>query len=248
MDLENSIKNVIQQKLEDGTIETIIAAKLEKGVNDAMDDLFRSYGDVGKVIKDKVKEVMVPAIENHDFSNHLTKLDSILTEIVNSTALAENKKLLENFKELMIEEKRKEIKTSELFEQWCKYVEDNVSTSGLEVNTDDSPTYESVEVAMSVEYEENRSWSDFEKADIVFECEHDEDMNFSVPISRWKKYDGDKWKIDYKATPDIISLKHMKDFELFLIKLQKAYINLFIDDEDCQEEITPSAEPEVDFV
>ena len=98
MNLEDSIKDVIHTKLSDGTIERIISEKLEKGINDAMDDLFRSYGDVGKVIKGKATEVLVPAIERHDFADHIVKLDTVLTEIVNSTSLVENQKLLENFK------------------------------------------------------------------------------------------------------------------------------------------------------
>ncbi len=171
MNLEDSISGVIQQKLTDGTIENIIAAKLEKGINEAMEDLFRGYGDVGKTIKDKVKEVLIPAIEKHDFSDHIVKLDTVLTEIVNSTTLVENKTLLENFKDLMVEEDIKEIKTSDLFEKWCEFVAKEVETSGLEVNIDDgNPTYESVNCIMKVEHVNGRGWSDFEKANIVFEC------------------------------------------------------------------------------
>ena len=64
MNLEQNIKDVISTKLPDGTIEKIISEKLEKGINEAMEDLFRSYGDVGKTIKDKVKEVLIPELKN----------------------------------------------------------------------------------------------------------------------------------------------------------------------------------------
>lgn len=248
MNLEESIKDVIQTKLSDGTIEKIISEKLEKGINDAMDDLFRSYGDVGKVIKAKATEVLVPAIDNHDFSDHIVKLDSVLTEIVNTTCLVENKQLLENFKELMIEEDRKVIKSSELFEQYCKYVAENVSTSDLEVNTDDGePTYESVHCTMEIEKEEGRSWSSFEKANIVFECEEDENMNFMIPISRWQKYDVDKWDIDYKSETTIDSIRRMNDFEIFLTRLKRSFCRLVIDNHDEEDWVTPEAEPEVSF-
>lgn len=248
MNLEQSVKDVIEAKLSDGTIEKIISEKLEKGINEAMEDLFRSYGDIGKTIKDKVKEVMVPAIERHDFSDYIVKLDSVLTEVVNSTALVENKTLLENFKDLMIEEDIKEIKVSTLFEKWCDFVAKEVETSGLEVNTDDgSPTYESVNCTLEVEHDNGRSWSDFKKANIVFECEHDEKMNFIVPISCWNKYDGDKWSIDYSTNPTIESLKYMNDFEIFLLKLKRSFVKLTIDDEFLSEDVEPEAEPEVSF-
>lgn len=248
MNLEQSVKDVIETKLSDGTIERIISEKLEKGINEAMEDLFRGYGDVGKTIKDKVKEVMIPAIERHDFSDYIVKLDSVLTEIVNSTSLVENKTLLKNFNDLMVEEDIKEFKTSNLFEKWCDFVAKEVETSGLEVNTDDGePTYESVNCTMEVEHVDGRSWSDFEKANIVFECEHDEKLNFIIPISRRKKFDGDKWSIDYSVNPTIETLRYMNEFEIFLLKLKRSFVKLTVDDECSDEEVTPEAEPEISF-
>ena len=249
MNLEESIKDVIQTKLSDGTIERIISEKLEKGINDAMNDLFSSYGNVGKVIKEKATEVLIPAIERHDFSDHIVKLDTVLTDIVNNTSLVENQKLLENFRELMIEdEDKKVIKTSELFERYCKYVAANVETNGLDVNTDDGePTYESVHCSMEFEKEEGRSWSDFEKANIVFECEEDENMNFIIHVSRWQKYDNEKWTIDYKSNPTITSLRYMSDFEVFITKLNRCFCKVVVDDYEEEDWVTPEAEPEASF-
>lgn len=247
MNLEESISGVIQKKLSDGTIEDIIATKLEKGINEAMDDLFRSYGDVGKVIKEKVASVMVPAIEGHDFSNYLIKLDSILTEIVNKTSIPDNRKILENFKTLMIEGTTKSITTSELFERWCDYVAENVSTMNLEVCLDDEPTYEPVDCTMRIEYEKGYSWSSIENAKIIFECDQDEDMNYCIPISRWKKLNGNKWDIDYKEDPTINSLRFINDYEITLLRLKRSFCKLSIDEENVDEEITPKAEPEASF-
>jgi len=248
MNLEDSVKDVIQQKLTDGTIEKIIAAKLEKGINDAMDDLFRSYGEIGKAIKGKVKAVMIPAIETYDFSNYIVKLDTVLTEIVNSTALIENKKLLENFKELMIEDNTKKIiKVSELFGKWCNYVAKEVDTDGLNVEFDDEPSYEDVDVTMTIEHEEGREWSNFQKANIIFECEHDEKMNILIPISRWTDIDGETWDTDFKQEPTINSLKYLSDFEIFLIKLKRNFCRIELDEETIEDDITPEAEPEATF-
>lgn len=244
MNLEESIKDVIQNKLSDGTIEKIISEKLEKGISDAMDNLFSSYGDVGTAIKKKAKEVLIPAIENHDFSDHIVKLDTVLTEIVNKTSLTENQKLLENFKELMIEDEKKTITTSELFEKYCRYVARNIDTSELEVDTDDTPTYEDVHCVMEFKKEEGRSWSDFERANLIFECEKDESVNFIIPVSRWFKYDGEQWTIMYECNPNITSLKYMNEFEVFLAKLSRCSCKLIVDDYDSDNYVTPEAEPE----
>jgi len=248
MNLEESISGVIQKKLTDETIEKIIAAKFEKGINEAMDDLFRSYGDIGKVIKEKVSSVMIPAIEKHDFSDHLVKLDTILTEIVNKTSLSENQRLLDNFKELMIEDDTKEISVSRLFDLWCDYVKDNVDTNGLEVCTDDGePEYESVECSVVVEFDETRNWSSFEKANVIFECDHDEKMNFSIPISRWKTQEKNNWDIDYNQEPNIDSLRYMGAFEVLILKLKRSSCKLHIDTENESEGVIPEEVPEASF-
>ena len=248
MSLENSIKDVIQQKLSDGTVEKIIAEQFEKGMNVAIGDLFGHFGSMQKVIKEKIEGIMVPAISRYDFSNHLIKLDSILTEIINSTALVDNKKLLENFKDLMIEdEKHKVIKVSELFGMWCNYVSENIDTDGLEVNFDDSPSYEYVEVTMVVEHAEGRSWSDIKRANIIFECQHDEQTNFIIPISNWSKIDADKWDIDLKIGSDIDSLRYLSSFEVFLLKLKRGLCRIVLDEEEMETEVSPEAEPEADY-
>ena len=248
MNLEDSVKSVIEEKLNDGTVEKIIADKFEKGLNDAIGDLFRSYGDINKLIQEKVKEVLIPAIEGYDFSEYVVKLDAVLTQIVNSTVLVDNKTLLSNFKELMIEDKKKRvIKVSEIFQEWCNYVAKKVETDGLEVIGDDEPSYEDVNVTMVVEYEEGRAWSDLKKANIFFECEHDETMNFSIPISKWGKFDEGNWTIDLVISPDISNLRYMSSFEIFLLKLKRMFIKIELDEEEIEEYVEPEAQPEVNW-
>lgn len=243
MNLENSIKDVITKKLEEGFVEKLIAEQLENGVKNALKDLLGSYGDVTKVIEKQVKSVMIPYLESYDYSQYITKLDSVLVDVLKSSAL-ENKKLLENFKDLMIPEGEKTIKVTELFERWMKYVEDNVETDGLDVYWDDEPSYENVEVTFSIDYEEGRSWSDIERASIFFECEHDEKVNYEIKIHRWKKYDEETWTINYDAIHDINSLRNLDKFEIFLIKLKQNYTKLILDSDGDSEEVEPKEEPE----
>lgn len=246
--MKDEILRVAQEVLTEEEVNKIIKDKFTKAVSDACDDAFR-WGDVKDAIKDKIKGVMVPYIESRDFSEFLPKLDTVLSEIVNSTELVENKEILENFKELMIEdEKLKVIKTSELFEKWCKYVADNVSTDGLEVCTDDTPSYEYVSCTMEVEEEDNgRSWTSFRHANIIFECEHDEDMNFIIPISLWKDGKKEEWDIDYRKDVELHSLRYLNDFQIFLTKLTRNYTKIIIDDHSEDDDIQPTAEPEADW-
>jgi hypothetical protein len=242
MNLESGIKDVITKKLEEGFVEKIIAEQLENGVKNALKDLLGSYGDVTKVIEKQVKSVMIPYLESYDYSKYITKLDSVLVDVLKNSAL-ENKKLLENFKNLMINEERKEIKVTDLFEEWKDYVRKNVETDGLEIDYDDRPSYEYVEINMNVNYDdEKRSWSSFDYATLVFECDHDEKMNFAIRLSKWDK--SKNWDIRYDSKHDISSLRYLNDFEVLLMKLDQNRVGLILDSEYESDEVEPGKEPE----
>jgi hypothetical protein len=246
MTIENNIKDVISKKLEDGTVEKLISEQLEAGVKTALQNLFRSYGDVTKIIEDQVKAVMVPYLESYDYSQYITKLDSVLVDVLKSSAL-ENKKLLENFKKLTIPTDIKEIKVTELFGKWMDYVSKNVDTDGLGVDYDDEPRYENVEVGFEFERDTDRSWSSFDHATLVFECEHDDNMNFSIRLYRWDKQSDAGWDMDFRRVFDVGSLRYMNDFEVFLLNLSQSQVKLIIDSDEDSDEVEPEKKPEVTF-
>lgn len=248
MNLDENIKSIIEKKLSDGIVEKIIADQLEQCISTVTESLLGRYGDVGKVIEEKIKEVMIPAIERHNFSDYIVKLDTILTEIVNNTGLVENHMLLENFKGLMVEDEIKTIKVSELFKRWCKYVSEDIETVGLEVNYDDRPSYESVEVTMVVEHENGRNWSDLKRANIIFECAHDVTMNVLVPISNWATLDGNDWSIDYRQATDINTLRNLSSFEVFLIRLKRGFCKIELDEYEMEDYVVPEQKPQAYWV
>ncbi len=146
---EQKIINAVNEKLNDGTVEKLVEQYIEKGISDALRDVFSYGGEGKKLIEKKLNETIIPVIERHDFNQYLTKLDAVLTEIVNSTNLSENKNILRNFKGLMKEPEVKEIQLSEVFNQYCRHVAENVDTSELEADCEDGePYYEFVTAEM----------------------------------------------------------------------------------------------------
>lgn len=246
MTLENSIKDVISKKLEDGTVEKLIEQQLEKGVINALENMFKSYGDVTKVIEAQVKSVMIPYLESYDYSKYIMKLDSVLVDVLNNSAL-ENKNLLKNFKTVIEYEEEKKIKVSELYERWMKYVSENVNTSELEVITDDDVNYEYVDVHLSVDHDESRTWSSYEYANLIFECEKDEDMNQSIRLYRWKDEKNKGWDIERHEIRDVKSLRYLDEFELLLMNLSQNRTKIIIDTDEESDEVLPKAEPEATF-
>lgn len=112
--MKEELLNIAMQSLSDDDVKEIVKDKFKKMMEKAVEDAFR-WGDAEKAIKSKVTEVMVPYIEEYDFSEYLPKLDSVLTEIVNSDACMANKTILENFRDLMIEPEQKEIKVETFY-------------------------------------------------------------------------------------------------------------------------------------
>lgn len=246
MDFEKKIMSVLEEKLNDGTVDKIIEEKLKKGISEALDNVFGYRGEAKVAIESKIKEVMVPVIEKHDFNQYMVKLDSLLTEIVNSTNLADNKRILENFQSLLKEPEYKEIELSKVFEQYCEHVAKNVDTSNLEADCDDGePYYENVTARMEVEHED-RSWfeSDFDNCTVKFTCDEDEDLNCQIKL--YKYSNKDKWYILRGDNAiDINSLRNVSNFEIFLSVLKRGFVNIILDTESEEnDDIEPEERPE----
>jgi hypothetical protein len=246
MNLETNIKDIITKKLEEGIIEKAIEEQLEKAIQAALKDVLGSYGEVTRLLEKKVKSVMVPYLEQYDYSEYIVKLDDVLTDILKRTTM-DNKAILKNFQSLMNTKAEKEIKVSDLFRQWQKYVAEHVETDELEVDYDDGVSYESVAVSMEVEQGEDRSWSIYNNATLVFECEHDEDMNFAVSLSRWKDSSDEGWDMEYKKSPDLSSLRKLKEFEILLMNYAQNGTKLILDETYKTGSVRPEKEPEASF-
>lgn len=246
--MKDEILRIANEVLSEDEVNEIIKDKFKKAISDAFDSAFR-WGDAKNAIEKKIKEVMVPYIESYDFFKFLPKLDTVLTEIINSDNCMADKKILENFQSLMIEPEQKEIKVTDLFEQWIKWCEKDIKTNGLEINYDDGVSYQSVDCEMRVEEQDKPSWSDFQRAIIVFENEQDEDLNVEISISKWLNSTIDNGEYTLDASNDIMisSLRRLNDFQVLLLKLQRAGTKIIINKEYDDSYIQPEAEPEASF-
>ncbi len=244
MSLENAINEVIVSKMGDGTVERLVADNLEKSINKALENLFGSYGDVTKVIEGKIKEQMVERLGKFDYSAYVAKLDFVLGEILKNTFF-DHKKILSNFKSLMIEpDFPKVVKLSDIFDQFKKHVAKEINTSNLDINYDDGVNYESVLLTMEVERAEKRSWSSHEWAKVVFECEKDESLNCEIRLSKFDQY---PWRMDVDIDSSIASLRYLDEFKIYLLKVKQSSVEIEIDFESVEDDVYPDAEPEASF-
>ena len=243
--MKEELLKIAQESLSSDEVSEIVKEKFKNALASAVEDAFR-WGDAKKAIENKVKEVMIPYIENYDFSEYLPKLDSVLTEIVNSDFCMGNKKILENFEKLILAPEQKEIKLTDLFKAWIKQCEKDIDTEDLDINYDDGVSYQCVDCEMRFELEDKPKWSRFQRAVITFENEHDEKLNVEIPVSKWIESDGAYTLSVYKDLM-ISSLASLSEFDVLLLRLSRARVEIIIDkeyDDDC---IRPEKEPEVSF-
>ena len=245
MNLEERITNAVMEKLTDGTVEELVKKNIESAINKSLGDTFSWSGSGKKMIDEKVKEVIVPVIERHDFNQYIVKLDSILTEIINQTSLADNKEILENFKALMVEPGEKVVKLSTIFQKYCEYVAHDIDTTELEARCDDSePYYEHVTANMEVEHED--TWiSSNNRCRVKFSCEEDENLNKELRL--YKSKTDNNWNISWEMNTfcDINSLRNLSDFDIFLMILKRGFVDIEIDTEsEYEDDIEPEETPE----
>ena len=245
MNLEERIQNAVMEKLNDGTVEQIMKDSVESAIKKSLEDTFSWSGAGKKLIDEKVKEVIIPVIERHDFNQYIVKLDSILTEIINQTSLADNKEILENFKALMVEPGEKVIKLSTIFQKYCEYVAHDVDTDDLEACCDDGePYYESVTANMEVEYED--TWiSSNNRCRVKFWCDADKELSRELRLYRNKT--DRNWNISYEMNTfcDINSLRNLSHFDIFLMTLKRGFVDIEIDTEsEYEDDIEPEETPE----
>lgn len=246
--MKEELLKIAQESLSDDVVSEIIKDKFKSALSDAVENAFR-WGDVKKALEGKVKEVMVPYIEKYDFSTYLPKLDSVLTELVNADACIGNKKILENFRNLMLEPESKSIKLTDLFHAWIEKCEKEIDTDDLEICCDDGVSYCPVECEMRFEEQDKPSWSSLGRAVIIFENEHDEKLNIEIPVSRWEWNSEKKepWTLSISNDVRISSLRYMDDFQILLLRMERAGTEIIIDKDYDNGEIQPEKEPEASF-
>lgn len=240
---EERVVKAVSEKMNDGTVEKLVADAAEKALKESINEQFRWNGEAKKIIDEKVKAVMVQAIEHVDLNEYTVKLDTVLTEVISSTNLIDNKEILGNFKSLMTEPDKDVISLKDVFEKYKEYVSENVDTSELEIYTDDRPAYQNVTAEVTVDTRNSIFGARF--CDLVFKCEEDEKLTKEIHLY---ESEGNGFGITrLKSGLDINSLRHMDKFDIFMMRLDRAFCNITDIMDMYDDDIEVEAEPEADW-
>lgn len=262
---KRNAEEIIVSKLNDGAIERAIDEQFDKMVNGIVDDLFGSYGDISRKIQSKLKETMNPYIEQYDFSEHSVKLEHLLNQLVTEMTKEQNT-LTRNLRDMMGTSPITEIKSSELFDKYAKYIGEHIETDDRGINYDDEPSYDPLTAELITNDE--TSYASMEKKTLLFTCEDDNEFDIQIGIQRWPDLSNQAWHIDRiervnttkpnmgrtilenedlttLKTP-IANLRELSELEVFLLKLHYDRTEIILDetsiyDEDIEIEAKPEA-------
>lgn len=240
---EERIAKAVTDKLNDGTVEELVSDAVTKALKSSIEDQFNWKGEAKKIIDEKVKEVMTPVIERVNLDEYTVKLDAVLTEIINSTNLIDNKEILGNFKSLMTEPDKDTISLKEVFEKYKEYVSESVDTSELEVYTDDEPRYQNVTAEVTVDIRNRIFGGRF--CDLVFKCKEDEKLTKEIHLYE-SEING--FRITrFESELDINSLRYVDKFDIFMMRLDRAFCDITDVMDMYDDDIEVEAEPEVSW-
>lgn len=231
--IEQSVKDCISKELENGIIEKVITKNLEKCIDESVHDLFRWNGPLKKCIEENVKSVMLPFLEKYNYSEYITKLDTVMTEILKTTTL-DHREILENFKYLVTSERIERVELTNLFNKYCDYCSKKIDVDDVE-----DMDYEGGYITCNFEVNDISSdWSSFDRKHVIFTCDEDENLNYEFYLSRYNGSEKPSYNVsgDFKNIT-IHSLRFANEIEIMILKLSQEDSPIVIDETEGREEV-----------
>lgn len=251
--IEDAILNTIKKSLESGALEEQINERVKEALNEAISRSF-SWGPIQKAIQKRLEEVLVPAIESYDFRAYNAKLSVVLDDLIAASDIGDTAELLKNFRLAMTAPEIKETTVGEIFREYKDFVASEIDNDGREINYDDEPSYEFVEVHAQIKEEARRSWHPFYEYKVLElwvegeSEENRENLNRTIRLRRWR--DGGHefgFEIAYDSNPSVFDLKYMTSFDTLLVTLAKNRVTVNLDFEEREDELEPNDTPEASW-
>lgn len=176
MDLNLIVNNTLADLKEDGYVEKIVKAQLEKTLKDIVEDSFKSYGDFGKTLKEEIKKQMDINLEKLDIpSYNQVILNTIKTELERSVHEEGAKKIQEQMQKLMGTSKE-EYKLSELIRE--------IVEQDCELNELDYEDYKEITVIVEDKYGSKYIYIDPEEDQSWYQCKYRITLDDDMTVSR----------------------------------------------------------------
>lgn len=249
--LDAVVTDAIEQTLASRSFESMVQARVDQMMRDLVDDVCR-WGTVRDAMRTRLEGLLVPAIEGYDLGRCNVKLESLFDQLIEESAIAERRQLLENAKLLMGHAPApKEASLADLFDIYADFVAEHFDCSGRTV---DCGTYDNIATRVRTEPVETRlHGSMFEHMNLVFEpIEQDDpndsnqDLARSLRLTRYCR--DDHWTIDDLRDVRMSDLRSLDEFMVKMCAMSQARTHVTLETDEITDEVEPNHAPEVEFV
>lgn len=244
--MQDIINQVYEKKLVDGTIEKIVSEHFDKMIADICQNQMSWNGEVKKSVEERLKPIMLKAIEGSDLSNLVTKITMVINAGIKGSSLEGFESLTSGIRNLfgsnqLIEKykARKSVKVSEIFAEYCEFVSkayNDYEFESREVSYGDGKgAY--IDCSMSVEDDTQKYF--FRKNGYIVELTNEksnDEKSTDIKFRLAWNYDNTKLKVesDFRSL-SISDLRFMPPFLLFLSWLEGEYIEIELDEQEDSE-------------
>lgn len=235
--IEERVTETINEFLKSDYIETQVENALKEATKKACDDLTGWNSPISKIIKENVESVMVPIIEQYDYSQFVIKLDVILAEVLKDSIRPSNE-IFEKFKKAT-EYTPKVVDIKDILKEYIKYKESDYDLDLIEDEIEDYYDGDIFEIPCSIEVVKSGYLND--KYSLVLKNEYEDDI---IEINLRKDlYDND-FMITTDLAYDLRGLSYLSDFEIYLLNLQRNFTKITWDKAIINDEINLEIEKE----
>ena len=211
--LSEVFKKELEKKFDEGKIQELISASIDKCLNDIISNLFNRYdSELKKQLEEKIKPVISNVIADSSMEGYVEKLTILTEKFINNREISSvvdlNKE--NNFNSILGLTKqyssKDTVKLSTIFymyKEWLKSQLENLSYNTDDFDWDDGVEYVNWEIGLEyITEDEDRKHSYFRhSADDTYRLyarpedesllEY-EDYNFDIYFTIYKSYNGDK--------------------------------------------------------
>jgi hypothetical protein len=242
--MKDLINRVFEKKMHDGTIEKIVADKIDEMVKEIGEKQMRWGGDAKKAMEEKLSPVILQAIENSDISSMVTKITMLINAGMRDSEIEHYHEALASVKELLgandsiraLREK-KTVKLSEIFEkykEYLNYIYDEDDFDSEDIEDDGESCTASIECSIRVKTEDE--YFTWRKPGYAVELSTDKSDDRKSGDLRFKlnyNYDGTQLHVwgNFRSMP-LGDFRHCPEFILYLAALEREGITVEIDIED----------------
>ncbi|MBU2708955.1 hypothetical protein KCM76_23370 [Zooshikella marina] len=210
-EMETAVVNAFNNLADTGVINEIITSSVERCVKSIIEDCLRPYSDFGDHLKETIKNTLNINIENLCLGGYNDFILKVIKAKLDATVFEEGRKQIESNLEELLAPAPKEIKFSELIEDFKKFAIDK------EVELDDRITLNICKLSSLsfIYFDEESGKSDYQCKFQITINEKDHTIN-SIEI------DGDKYR-------EKLFIGKLYDFERDLFQLYAAGTKLIPD-------------------